>query len=98
MGARWITDPEVRRGLAYRGIANEDAEVKWYEQMTEAGRAPRPAAVVFSVHDAADGELVGVCGIEGIDHISRAPSWGSSSGGAAGNVCRVIRGKRSPRA
>ena len=71
--ARWINDPEVRRGLAYRGLANEDAERKWYEEMTEAGRAPRPSAVVFAVHDAADGELVGVCGIEGIDHhFSRA--------------------------
>ena len=28
--ARWINDPEVRCGLAYRGIANEDAELKWY--------------------------------------------------------------------
>jgi diamine N-acetyltransferase len=73
MFAQWINDPEVRRGLAYRGLANEDAEVKWYEEMTEAGRAPRPTAVGFAVHDAADGELVGVCGIEGIDHhFSRA--------------------------
>jgi diamine N-acetyltransferase len=71
--ARWINDPEVRRGLAYRGIVNEEAELKWYEEMTEAGRAPRPAAVGFAVHDAADGELVGVCGIEDIDHhFSRA--------------------------
>jgi diamine N-acetyltransferase len=73
MFARWINDPEVRRGLAYRGLANEDAEIKWYEEMTEAGRQPRPSAVGFAVHDAADGELVGVCGIEGIDHhFSRA--------------------------
>src|SRR5918999_3353893 len=55
MPARWINDPEVRRGLAYRGLANEDAELKWYEQMTEAGRGPRPTAVAFAVHDAADG-------------------------------------------
>jgi diamine N-acetyltransferase len=66
--ARWINDPEVRRGLAYRGLANEDAELKWYEEVTEAGRTPRPSDVAFSVHDAADGELVGVCSIEGIDH------------------------------
>jgi RimJ/RimL family protein N-acetyltransferase len=71
--AQWINDPEVRRGLAYRGLVNEDSELKWYEEMTEAGRAPRPTAVTFAVHDAADGELVGVCGIEGIDHnFSRA--------------------------
>lgn len=73
MLARWINDPEVRRGLAYRGLANEDAELKWYEEMTESGRQPRPSAVGFAVHDAVDGELVGVCGIEGIDHhFSRA--------------------------
>ena len=54
MFARWINDPEVRRGLAYRGLANEDAELKWFEEMTEAGRVPRPTAVAFAVHDAAD--------------------------------------------
>jgi diamine N-acetyltransferase len=68
MLARWMNDPEVRRGLAYRGLLNEDAQVKWYEQVTEAGRQPRPTDVAFAVHDAADGELVGVCSIEGIDH------------------------------
>ena len=71
--ARWINDPEVRSRLAYRGLVNEDSELKWYEEMTEAGRAPRPSAVAFAVHDAADKELVGVCDFEGIDHhFSRA--------------------------
>jgi diamine N-acetyltransferase len=66
--AVWFNDPEVRRGLAHRGLVNEDAEARWYEEVTEAGRAPRPSMVAFAIHDAADGELVGVCGIEGIDH------------------------------
>jgi diamine N-acetyltransferase len=66
--ARWFNDPEVRSGLAHRGLVNEDAELKWYEEMAEAGRAPRPSAVAFAVHDAGDGELVGVCVLEGIDH------------------------------
>jgi diamine N-acetyltransferase len=66
--ARWINDPEVRRGLAYRGLVNDDSELKWYEEMTEAARAPRPTAVAFAVHDASDGELVGTCDIAGIDH------------------------------
>jgi diamine N-acetyltransferase len=64
----WFNDPEVRRGLAHRGLPNEDGELRWYEQMTEAGAAPRPTAVTFAVHDAGDGELVGVCGLEEIDH------------------------------
>jgi RimJ/RimL family protein N-acetyltransferase len=69
----WFNDPEVRRGLAHRGLPNEDGELRWYEQMSEAGAAPRPTAVAFAIHDAADGELVGVCGLEDIDHnFSRA--------------------------
>jgi hypothetical protein len=59
MLARWMNDPEVRRGLAHRGLVNQDAELKWYEQMTDAGRRPRPTAVAFAVHDAADGEWWG---------------------------------------
>jgi diamine N-acetyltransferase len=66
--AAWFNDPEVRRGLAHRGVVNEDGEAAWYEEMTRAGAARRPTAVAFAVHDASDGELVGVCGIESIDH------------------------------
>ncbi len=71
--AAWFNDPDVRRGLAHRGIVNEDAETAWYEHVTEAARQPRPSEVGFAIHDAADGEPVGVCGLESIDHnFSRA--------------------------
>ena len=71
--ATWFNDPDVRSGLAHRGIVNEDAETAWYEHVTEAARQPRPSEVGFAIHDAADGELVGVCGLENIDHnFSRA--------------------------
>jgi RimJ/RimL family protein N-acetyltransferase len=36
--------------------------------MTEAGRAPRPTGAAFAVHAADDGELVGACSLEAIDH------------------------------
>jgi diamine N-acetyltransferase len=64
----WFNDPEVRRGLAHRGLPNEDGELQWYEGVTKASVAPRPDQLAFAIHDAADGELVGVCGIENIDH------------------------------
>jgi diamine N-acetyltransferase len=64
----WFNDPEVRGGLAHRGLPNEDGELKWYEDVTAAAAVPRPEKVAFAIHDAADGELVGVCGIENIDH------------------------------
>jgi diamine N-acetyltransferase len=71
--ARWFNDPEVRRGLAHRGLVSEDAEVRWYEETTESARAARPTAVAFAIHDARDGELVGMCGLDSIDHnFSRA--------------------------
>jgi diamine N-acetyltransferase len=65
---RWFNDPEVRRGLAHRGLVNVEAEERWYEEMTEAGRAPRPTAVAFAIHDVSDGAPVGVCALEEIDH------------------------------
>src|SRR3954468_5222753 len=64
----WFNDPETRRGLAHRGLVNEEAEGRWYEEVVEAARGPRPSTVPFAIHDAADGELVGVCSLEGIDH------------------------------
>jgi RimJ/RimL family protein N-acetyltransferase len=71
--ARWINDPEVQRGLFHRGVFNEDAEVKWYDEMTEAARQRRPTTVPFAIHDASDGELAGACSLAGIDHnFSRA--------------------------
>ena len=71
--SRWFNDPEVRRGLAHRGTVNVDAETAWYVRMTAAAGEPRPTEVPFAIHDAADGELVGVCGLENIDHnFSRA--------------------------
>lgn len=66
--ASWFNDPEVRRGLAHRGVVNVEAEERWFEAMTEAGGAPRPETVAFAVHSAEDGELVGACSLEEIDH------------------------------
>ena len=45
-----------------------EAEQKWFEAMTEAGYAGRPSMVGFAVHSADDGELVGACSLEEIDH------------------------------
>jgi diamine N-acetyltransferase len=66
--ATWFNDPEVRRGLAHRGLVNVEAEEKWFEAMTEAGGAPRPTAIAFAVHSAEEGELVGACSLEEIAH------------------------------
>jgi diamine N-acetyltransferase len=64
----WFNDPEVRRGLAHRGLVNEDAERAWYDRTSAAAAEPRPTEMAFAIHDATDGELVGVCGLDNIDH------------------------------
>jgi RimJ/RimL family protein N-acetyltransferase len=66
--ARWFNDPEIRKTLAHRGVVNADAEEKWYEQVTEAAAEVRPSAVHFAIHDRSDGALVGVAGLQDIDH------------------------------
>jgi diamine N-acetyltransferase len=69
----WFNDPEIKRGLAHRGVVSEDGTVKWYEKAVEEGRSNRPTEVAFAIHAADDGALVGICGLEGIDHnFSRA--------------------------
>ncbi len=63
----WFNDPEVRRGLAHRGIVDEHAERQWIEQMSAKAAEYRPSTIVFAIHDRADGALVGVTGLEQID-------------------------------
>jgi RimJ/RimL family protein N-acetyltransferase len=66
--ASFFNEPTVRRGLAHRGLVNVGGEEKWFEAMTEAGYASRTDTVAFAIHAADDGELVGTCSLEKIDH------------------------------
>ena len=65
---RWANDPEVRRGLAFRGLVDLTAEERWLQAMSETAAQRRPDALAFAVHDTEDGELVGVCSLDAIDH------------------------------
>jgi diamine N-acetyltransferase len=64
----WFNHPEVRRGLAHRGLEDADGAAAWYTHVSEAARGPRPSDVTFAIHAADDGEFVGVCSLENIDH------------------------------
>jgi RimJ/RimL family protein N-acetyltransferase len=93
--ASWFNDPEVRRGLSHRGVVNVEGEEKWYEEVTEAGRAPRPTMVAFAVHAADDAELVGACSLEGIDHNFLRADFGIFLGrrrseGIGGDAVRLV--------
>lgn len=93
--ASWFNDPEVRRGLAHRGVVNVEGEEKWFEEMTEAGRAPRPTAVAFAIHAADDGGLVGACSLDDIDHNFLRADFGIYLGrrrgeGIGGDAVRLV--------
>jgi RimJ/RimL family protein N-acetyltransferase len=64
----WFNDPDVKRGLAHRGVVSEEGSAAWYDKVVEAGRQHRPTEVAFAIHAADDGAFVGVCGLEDIDH------------------------------
>ena len=40
--AAWFNDPEVRRGLAHRGLQSVESEETWLSAQMEASAAPRP--------------------------------------------------------
>jgi diamine N-acetyltransferase len=63
----WFNDPEVRRGLAHRGVVAPEGQEAWIDEQIAASSKPRPSTVTFAIHDAEDGALVGVCGLERID-------------------------------
>jgi RimJ/RimL family protein N-acetyltransferase len=67
MISAWFNDPEVRRGLAHRGLPSPEGQVAWIDEQIELGNGPRPRGVTFAIHDVEDGELVGVTGLENID-------------------------------
>ena len=51
---RWANDPEVRRGLAFRGLVDLSAEERWVQTMSETAAQRRPEALAFAVHDTED--------------------------------------------
>jgi RimJ/RimL family protein N-acetyltransferase len=66
--ARWMNQPEVRRGLDQMGIATPESQEKWVEVNLERGAKSEPEAVEFTVYDRTDAAPVGTAGLLGIDH------------------------------
>jgi RimJ/RimL family protein N-acetyltransferase len=49
--ARWMNEPEVRRGLNQMGIATPQSQEKWVEENLERGAKSEPEVVEFTVYD-----------------------------------------------
>jgi RimJ/RimL family protein N-acetyltransferase len=62
-----FNDPEIRHNLAHRGLVSPEGQEAWIDEQIQLAAAPRPAGVVFAIHDPDDGMLVGVAGLEDVD-------------------------------
>jgi RimJ/RimL family protein N-acetyltransferase len=66
--ARWMNEPDVRRGLDQRGVATPQSQEKWVEENTEKGAKREPEAVEFTIYDRTDSTPVGTVGLFDIAH------------------------------
>lgn len=66
--ARWMNQPEVRRGLVLLGVRTPQSEEQWVDENIKAGAEPEPKAVEFTVYDRSDSAAIGTVGLFGIEH------------------------------
>jgi RimJ/RimL family protein N-acetyltransferase len=66
--ARWMNQPEVRRGLIKMGVATRATQEKWVEENIEKSARSEPPVVEFTIYDRSDGAPVGTVGLLGVNH------------------------------
>ena len=66
--ARWMNQPDVRRGLDYQGVASPETQEKWVDENLERSAKSQPAVVEFTIYDRTDSAPVGTVGLLGINH------------------------------
>ena len=66
--ARWMNQPEVRRGHVRLGIASPQSQEKWVDEHIEKGAQDEPEALEFTVYDRSDATAVGTAGLFEISH------------------------------
>jgi diamine N-acetyltransferase len=66
--ARWMNQPEVRRGLNEMGVASPQSQEKWVDENLERSAKGEPDAVEFTVYDRTDSAPVGTAALLGIGH------------------------------
>jgi hypothetical protein len=77
--ARWVTSPEVARGVGSTIIYTVEAEKRWYEEATK----PDPGQALFTVYDRVDLVPIGTTGLTNIDHRHGTATFGIMLGRAA---------------
>ncbi|HEX8104054.1 MAG TPA: GNAT family protein [Solirubrobacteraceae bacterium] len=65
---RWVNDLEVRRGAAQIGLHTEDAQLRWYEEMSAASAEMHPKRAIFTVYDRRDETPVGTSSLFAVNY------------------------------
>jgi RimJ/RimL family protein N-acetyltransferase len=82
--ARWMNQPDVRRGLNQIGIASPQSQEKWVQENLERSAAEEPQAVEFTIYDRSDSEPVGTAGLFDISHAQGTAKFGIAIGDRRG--------------
>src|SRR4051812_16467347 len=78
--ARWMNQPEVRRGLHNLGLATPQSHAKWVEENIERSAKREPDAVEFTIYDRSDSTPVGTAGLFKIAHGNGTAEFGIAIG------------------
>jgi diamine N-acetyltransferase len=78
--ARWMNQPEVRRGLDHMGIATPQSQEKWVAENIEKGAKREPEASEFTIYDRADSAAIGTAGLFSIAHSAGTAKFGIAIG------------------
>jgi diamine N-acetyltransferase len=74
--AAWINRVEVKSGLKNLGILDQQSEEAWLEETVKANAGLEPSAANFTIYDRSDGEPVGTCALDAINHRHRRAEFG----------------------
>jgi diamine N-acetyltransferase len=78
--ARWMNQPEVRRGLDYRGVASRESQDTWVEENLKRSAEGQPPAVEFTIYDHRDSVPVGTAGLLQINYANGTAGFGIAVG------------------
>jgi RimJ/RimL family protein N-acetyltransferase len=78
--ARWMNQPDVRRGLDQIGIHTPESQEKWIQENLELGAKHEPGAAEFTIYDRSDSTPVGTAGLFRIVHANGCASFGIALG------------------
>jgi diamine N-acetyltransferase len=78
--ARWMNQPEVRRGVHNLGVATPQSQEKWVEETIEKSAMREPPAVEFTIYDRSDSVAIGTVGLFQISHANGTSALGIALG------------------